>query len=91
MLEGRAAAREEAGRTDEALHDANRMLKVERANPRVSLPCFEMNNEKGYICMGGLLEKKRKFKSAMNCYEYGLKKCSESHDTYKVSYCGSEF
>lgn len=40
MLEGRVAAREKMGRLEEALSDADRMLKVELANPRVHLPGF---------------------------------------------------
>jgi hypothetical protein len=35
VLEGRAAAREQLGRLEEALEDGNRMLKIEGTNPRV--------------------------------------------------------
>jgi len=35
LLEGRAAAREKNNRVEEALADANRMLKLEKSNPRV--------------------------------------------------------
>ena len=35
MLEGRAAAREQNGCLEEALADGNRMLRVEKSNPRV--------------------------------------------------------
>ena len=36
MLEGRAAARQQNGKLEEALTDGNRMLKVEKSNPRVT-------------------------------------------------------
>jgi hypothetical protein len=35
MLEGRATVREEMGRLEESLDDGNRMLKIERSNPKV--------------------------------------------------------
>jgi hypothetical protein len=35
MLEGRATVREEMGCLAEALRDGNRMLKIERSNPKV--------------------------------------------------------
>lgn len=35
VLEGRATAREQMGRLEEALEDGNRMLKIEPTNPRV--------------------------------------------------------
>ena len=35
VLEGRATAREQLGRLEEALEDGNRMLKIEPTNPRV--------------------------------------------------------
>lgn len=38
VLEGRAAAREQLGRLEEALEDGNRLLKVGPTNPRVHLP-----------------------------------------------------
>jgi hypothetical protein len=34
-LEGRAQARQLMGRLEEALEDANRMLKIDKTNPRV--------------------------------------------------------
>jgi len=38
MLEGRADTREKIGRLEEALEDGNRMLSVEKTNPRVRTP-----------------------------------------------------
>ena len=37
MLEGRAAAREHMSRLQDALEDANRMLRTQPINPRVIL------------------------------------------------------
>lgn len=86
MLEGRAAAREQNLRLEEALTDGNRMLKVEKSNPRVQRhPKYVMEaNVKGYICLGRLLQTKKKFKSALKCYAYGLTQCAQSHESFVV-------
>jgi len=88
MLEGRAAAREQNLRLEEALADGNRMLKVEKSNPRVHQTTkqkFRMKaNVKGYICLGRLLQTKKKFKSALKCYAYGLTQCAQSHESFLV-------
>ena len=84
VLEGRAAAREQLGRLEEALEDGNRMLKIEPTNPRVQFNTGRQVNWKGYICLGRLLETKKKVKSALKCYAYGISKCEQSHDAFAV-------
>jgi hypothetical protein len=84
MLEGRAAAREQSGRLEEALADGNRMLKVEKSNPRVPQTSGNEADVKGYICLGRLLENKKKVKSALKCYAYGMTQCAQSHELFLV-------
>jgi hypothetical protein len=41
-------------------------------------------DRKGYFILGGLLEKKKKFKSALKCYDYGISKCPQTHEAFSV-------
>jgi tetratricopeptide (TPR) repeat protein len=84
VLAGRASVREQAGRLEEALQDANRILKVVPKHPRVADLKSLRADRKGYFVLGGLLEAKKKFKSALKCYDYGISKCPQAHEAFGV-------
>jgi tetratricopeptide (TPR) repeat protein len=84
VLAGRASVREQASRLEEALQDANRILKVVPKHPRVAEPKLLQTDRKGYFILGGLLEKKKKIKSALKCYDYGISKCLQTHEAFSV-------